>query len=115
MLGDVAELVIVADGQAALDQALASSGFDVVLMDTQMPVMDGLTATRRIREQEARLGLDRTPIVSLTANAMAHQVQAAMEAGADFHLAKPITSEALFASIDKALEQSSRARETRVA
>jgi len=115
MLGGVADLVIVADGEAAAEQALAAAGFDVVLMDTQMPVMDGLTATRRIREQEARLGRERTPIVSLTANAMAHQVQAAMEAGADFHLAKPITSEALFAAIDNALEQTSRARGVRVA
>ena len=115
MLGELAELVIVADGEAAVAQTRQTPGFDVVLMDTQMPVMDGLTATRHIREHEARLGCDRTPIVSLTANAMAHQVQAAMEAGADFHLAKPITSAALFAAIDKALELSSRARETKVA
>jgi PAS domain S-box-containing protein len=115
MLGDVAELVIVSDGQAAVDQATGLDGFDVVLMDTQMPVMDGLSAMRRIRELEAKLGRERSPIVSLTANAMSHQVQAALDAGADFHLAKPITSEALFAVIDKALELTSRAREASVA
>ncbi|HEY5412319.1 MAG TPA: ATP-binding protein, partial [Caulobacteraceae bacterium] len=103
MLADAAELVIVADGQEAVEQALGPLRFDIVLMDTQMPVMDGLTATRRIREQELRLGLSRTPIISLTANAMAHQVQAAMDAGADRHLAKPITAEALYGAIEKTL------------
>ena len=104
MLGDMAELVIVADGQQAVDLALGPVGFDVVLMDTQMPVMDGLTAIRLIREEEARRGRGRTPIVSLTANAMSHQVQAALEAGADFHLAKPITANDLFGAIEKMIE-----------
>ena len=104
MLGDMAELVIVADGQQAADLALGPAGFDVVLMDTQMPVMDGLTAIRLIREEEARRGRGRTPIVSLTANAMSHQVQAALEAGADFHLAKPITANDLFGAIEKMIE-----------
>ena len=103
MLADIAELIIVADGQEAIEHALGPLPFDVVLMDTQMPVMDGLTATRRIREHEIRLGLSRTPIISLTANAMAHQVQAAMDAGADRHLAKPITAEALYDAIEKML------------
>ena len=115
MLGDVAELVMVSDGQAAADLVLAGGGFDVVLMDTQMPVLDGLSATRLIREQEIRLGRERVPIVSLTANAMAHQVQAALDAGADFHLAKPITSQALFGAIDKALAMTSDRREASVA
>jgi PAS domain S-box-containing protein len=115
MLGDVVELAIVSDGQAAVERALGDEAFDVVLMDTQMPVMDGLTATRTIRELEARHGRERTPIISLTANAMAHQVQAALDAGADFHLAKPITSEALFGAIDRALDLASRMREANVA
>ncbi len=72
-----------------------------------MPVMDGLTAIRRIREGEARLGRARTPIVSLTANAMAHQVQASIEAGADGHLAKPITASGLYAAIERAMEVAS--------
>jgi CheY-like chemotaxis protein len=106
MLGDLAELVIVSDGQQAIEQVLAAGGFDVVLMDTQMPVMDGLTATRHIRAEELRRGLDRTPIISLTANAMAHQVSAALEAGADYHLPKPITADALYGAIERVLERS---------
>ena len=109
LLGDAAELVIVADGQKAVDEVLGGAGFDVVLMDTQMPVMDGLTATRLIREHEVRRGIPRTPIISLTANAMAHQVKAALEAGADCHLAKPITADALYAAIERMLEAADRA------
>ena len=107
MLGDAADLTIVDNGADALDAALGAESFDVVLMDTQMPVMDGLTAIRRIREGEARLGRARTPIVSLTANAMAHQVQASIEAGADGHLAKPITASGLYAAIERAMEVAS--------
>jgi signal transduction histidine kinase/ActR/RegA family two-component response regulator len=103
ILGDSVELTIVADGQAAVDVCRAHL-FDLILMDTQMPVMDGLTAIRHIRQQEARLGQSRTPIVSLTADAMPQQVQAALAAGADRHLAKPITSAELMATMMSALE-----------
>ena len=106
MLGEAAELVIVGDGQLAVEAALGDAPFDVVLMDTQMPVMDGLTATRLIRQEETRLGRGRTPIISLTANAMAHQVDASMEAGADHHLAKPITADALYSAIELMLSGS---------
>ena len=54
-----------------------------------MPVMDGLTATRQIRLHEAAMGLPRTPIVMLTANALPEHIAAAEAAGADRHLAKP--------------------------
>ena len=104
MLDGGADLVIVANGQEAVDACDDGPPFDVVLMDTQMPVMDGLTAIRAIREAEARAGRARTPIISLTANAMSHQVQAALQAGADMHLAKPITSDALYGAINQALE-----------
>jgi two-component system, sensor histidine kinase len=104
MLADAAELLIVGDGLAAVNAALGRERFDVVLMDTQMPVMDGLTAIQLIREGEASQGLSRTPIISLTANAMSHQVAAALAAGADLHLAKPITADALYAAIERALE-----------
>jgi PAS domain S-box-containing protein len=104
MLGDVAELIVTADGQAALDAFMGEGVFDLVLMDTQMPVMDGLTAIRRIREAEMKSSRPRTPIISLTANAMAHQVQASLDAGADLHLAKPISSQALFQAINTVLE-----------
>jgi PAS domain S-box-containing protein len=115
MLGDMADLVIVPDGRQAVEQAMGPVPFDVVLMDTQMPVMDGLSATRRIREEEIRLGRARTPIISLTANAMAHQVKAALDAGADCHLAKPITAEALYDAIERMLALSAACAEAAVA
>jgi len=96
-------LTLVEDGQQALD-ALAADPFDLVLMDMQMPVMDGLTATREIRALEARSGRARTPVVMLTANALAEHVQAGRQAGADGHLAKPITLSTLFAAIEAALD-----------
>ncbi len=103
MLGDAADLTIAADGQAALT-AFAEQPFDLILMDTQMPIMDGLAATAAIRAHERDHGLVRTPIISLTANAMPHQVQACLAAGADLHLAKPISIHGLFGAINQALE-----------
>jgi signal transduction histidine kinase/ActR/RegA family two-component response regulator len=104
ILGDIVELTIVGDGQAALE-ACQARAFDLILMDTHMPVMDGLTATRAIRAMEAGSGGPRTPIVSLTADAMPSQVQEALAAGADRHLAKPITAAALVATMSSAMEQ----------
>ncbi|WP_374575733.1 ATP-binding protein [Phenylobacterium sp.] len=92
------ELVSVADGREAV-QAFAGGGFDLVLMDMQMPVMDGLTATAEIRALEAREARPRTAILMLTANAMAEHVEAGRMAGADGHLAKPITTATLFDAI----------------
>ena len=68
-----------------------------------MPVMDGLTATAAIRAFEALRGRARTPILMLTANAMADHVEAGRKAGADGHLAKPVTTVSLFAAISKVL------------
>lgn len=82
------------DGLQALE-ALSSAHFDLVLMDLQMPVVDGLTATRRIREREAREGRPRTPIAILSANAMAHHLEESRAAGADRHIAKPFTPQSL--------------------
>ncbi|MDQ8027855.1 MAG: response regulator, partial [Brevundimonas sp.] len=96
------ELVAVEDGQQALD-AFREGGFDLVLMDMQMPVMDGLTATRAIRALEAEQGLGHTPVIMLTANAMAEHVEAGRQAGADGHLTKPVTFASLFAAITAAL------------
>ena len=98
-----ATLVAVENGQEALD-AFAGGGFDLILMDMQMPVMDGLTATSAIRALEAERGLDRTPLLMLTANAMAEHVEAGRVAGADGHLAKPVTTQSLFAAIGAALD-----------
>jgi signal transduction histidine kinase/ActR/RegA family two-component response regulator len=98
-----AVLIAVENGQEALD-AFAGGGFDLILMDMQMPVMDGLTATAAIRALEAERGAARTPLLMLTANAMAEHVAAGRAAGADGHLAKPVTTQTLFAAISAALD-----------
>jgi signal transduction histidine kinase/ActR/RegA family two-component response regulator len=100
--GTDAELVCVADGQEAVD-AFRDGAFDLVLMDMQMPVMDGLTATAGIRTLEARRGGGRTPVLMLTANAMPDHIEAGRKAGADGHLAKPVTMATLFAGISHVL------------
>lgn len=101
-------------GQHGLDPVLVDNGaealaawqaepFDVILMDVQMPEMDGPTAARAIRAEEAARGLARTPIVALTANAMSHQVEEYLTAGMDLHVAKPIEAGLLYDAILQAL------------
>ena len=92
-------LTVVENGAEAL-AAFRSADFDLVLMDMQMPVMDGLTATREIRLHEATMGMSRTPIVMLTANAMPEHVNAGKAAGADHHLAKPFNAAELLALVE---------------
>ncbi|MDP2763943.1 MAG: response regulator, partial [Brevundimonas sp.] len=82
------ELTAVENGAEAL-QACRDADFDLILMDMQMPVMDGLTATREIRLHEAAMGLSRTSIVMVTAIALPDHIAAAEAAGVDRHLAKP--------------------------
>jgi signal transduction histidine kinase len=101
------ELVVVEDGLQALETA-RQGGFDLVLMDMQMPVMDGLTATAAIRALEAENGWDRTPVIMLTANALPDHVEAGRAAGADGHLSKPITLVGLLDGVAAALESVER-------
>jgi signal transduction histidine kinase/ActR/RegA family two-component response regulator len=96
------EPVIVENGQAALD-ALKAARFDVVLMDMQMPELDGLSATTLLRAWERETGTPRTPVVMLTANALDEHIRAGHEAGADAHLSKPIRAMALIEAIVKAM------------
>ncbi len=98
-----ARVTIVNDGLEAVE-AFATSDFDMVLMDVQMPVMDGLEAIRRIRAFEQSRGGARTPINTLSAHAMPEHIQLALAAGADDHLTKPITSEALLEALAAGLE-----------
>ncbi|MFC5344660.1 ATP-binding protein [Brevundimonas staleyi] len=97
-----AEVVTVENGQLAVEAA-ARSHFDVILMDMQMPVMDGLTATRAIRGAE--FGGPRTPIIMLSANAMAEHRYEALASGADLHVAKPVTAASLLAGIAQAVPE----------
>jgi signal transduction histidine kinase/ActR/RegA family two-component response regulator len=92
------ELTSVENGAEAVE-AYRSGAYDLVLMDMQMPVMDGLTATRAIREFECEAGRALTPIVMLTANALPEHVAAARAAGADKHLAKPFEAAELLALV----------------
>jgi CheY-like chemotaxis protein len=94
---------IVADGEAAV-AAWEKGDWHAILMDVQMPRMDGPTATRIIRKREAELGRARTPIIALTANAMSHQVQDYYASGMDDFVAKPIEVSQLFAALQKAID-----------
>ena len=78
------------DGQHALDQ-LARHPVDLILMDCQMPIMDGYAASREIRNRERQAGGAHIPILALTANAFDEDTARAREAGMDAHLAKPYT------------------------
>jgi CheY-like chemotaxis protein len=84
----------VSDGQAALD-ALEQAKFDAVLMDCQMPVMDGWRATKEWRKREVDSGRPRVPIIALTANAIAGDRERCLEAGMDDYVCKPIDLAAL--------------------
>jgi signal transduction histidine kinase/CheY-like chemotaxis protein len=109
LLGELdVELTATENGLEACE-AFETSPFDAVLMDMQMPVMDGLTATRRIRAFEAREGLAPTFVVMLTANALRDHQEASLAAGADLHLPKPIEAAKLFAALAQAEERLVRA------
>jgi len=92
------ELVSAEDGAQAL-AACRNQTFDLILMDMQMPVMDGLTAVREIRLLEAALGSQPATIVMLTANALPDHVAAGRAAGADRHLSKPFDAAELLSVV----------------
>jgi PAS domain S-box-containing protein len=95
--------LIVPDGREAL-AAWRSRPWDLILMDVQMPIMDGVDAARAIRAEEGASGRARTPILALTANAMAHQIEAYRQAGMDGFIAKPVRVEELFNALQAVLE-----------
>lgn len=94
-------VVVVANGRAALS-ALEQASFDVILMDVQMPGLNGYEATERIRAKEETTG-SHIPIIALTAHAMAGDHEKCLEAGMDAYVAKPIRVEALYAAIEAAV------------
>ena len=98
------EVTTVENGREALN-AFQAGDFDLVLMDMQMPVMDGLAATRALRRLEAeRHGRPRTAVIMLSANAMRQHRLEAEAAGADLHVPKPVTAQRLIEGILEALE-----------
>ena len=98
-------VTIATDGRDALEiwerERLHHRPFDAVLMDWQMPVMDGLDATRALRKQERLHALPRTPVVALTANAMQEDREQCLSAGMDDHLPKPIDRDQLAAVLSR--------------
>ena len=96
------DLDVVDNGRLAVE-AWRNGDYDIVLMDIQMPEMDGMAATRAIRAAEVSLGRPRTPIIAVSANAMAHQVKDYLEVGMDGHVAKPIELTKLHAAIEGAM------------
>ena len=99
--GTGVELTSVENGAEAV-AAASGEAFDLILMDMQMPVMDGLTAIRAIRASEAAGGRPARPIWALSANALPEHVAASMAAGANGHLSKPVSAEALFTVLETA-------------
>jgi len=88
------------DGKAAVER-FSTSDFDLILMDVQMPEMDGLTATRAIRALERARGIDCIPIVALTADASQKDIDRSANAGCHAHLSKPISKSQLISAIEK--------------
>ncbi|MGP0630074.1 MHYT domain-containing protein [Nitrospina sp. 32_T5] len=98
------EVTLVGDGKAAVDR-LSSEEFDVVLMDLQMPVMDGFEAARQIRLNKK---FESLPVVALTANAMAGDRERTAEAGMNDHVTKPIDPEAMYKTLSRWIESPAR-------
>jgi PAS domain S-box-containing protein len=92
------------NGKQALDLATAES-FDIILMDMLMPVMDGLLATRLIREMEKKAGKTPMPLLALTASARAEDIAQSRAAGCDAHLSKPISRQELLDTLKKYTKQ----------
>jgi PAS domain S-box-containing protein len=103
------QLTFEENGKAALDR-FASSDFDLILMDVQMPVMDGLAATAAIRALERERGGARTPIIALTAHSSLQDVERGGTAGCNGYLCKPISKLELLSAIEKYRRQPKQLR-----
>ncbi len=93
------QVVVVANGKEVLS-AMEQSDYDLVLMDCQMPEMDGYEATQEIRKKDDSRGY-RVPVVALTANAMKSDIEKCFAAGMDEHISKPVRKEQLFSVLEK--------------
>ena len=96
------QVEVVANGRQALRRLASGDAPELVLTDMMMPELDGLEATREIRQAESAGG--RIPIVAMTANAMQGDREMCLEAGMDGYVAKPVKKDALFAEIDRVLD-----------
>ncbi|OSM01556.1 putative multi-sensor hybrid histidine kinase [Magnetofaba australis IT-1] len=94
------ELIIARNGQEGVD-AFREQPVDLVLMDIQMPVKDGFTATREIRELEAEQGLAPTPVIAVTAHAFPEDIERCVDAGCDAHIPKPVRKKELLELIGR--------------
>lgn len=103
-LGEGTSFVVCIDARPTADSAYKEASslnyYDVVLMDIRMPVMNGIEATKAIRELE-RVDAKTVPIIAMTANAYDVDVKASLDAGMNAHLAKPIDPNKLYATLDK--------------
>lgn len=97
-------LDIAENGRVAYEM-YQSGRYDLVLMDIQMPVMDGLTATTMIRQWEKESQRVSVPIIALSAHALGQEVQQSLAAGCSAHITKPVRKATLLAEIDKWLHQ----------
>ena len=88
------DVVVAINGQEAVER-VADEPFDIILMDCQMPVVDGFDATREIRQWEITCGVPRRPIIAVTANALPEDRERCIEAGMDDFLSKPYTIDKL--------------------
>ncbi len=98
------EFALADDGRHALER-LASDRYALVLMDMEMPILDGLSATRAIRELERERGQPRLPIIAMTANALSEDRARCFEAGMDGYVAKPMSLDALESEIRRLFTQ----------
>ena len=96
------------NGQIAVDRFI-DGDYDLVLMDIQMPVLDGYSAVRAIRQWEHEHGRAHTPIIALTASALEEDVRRAKEAGCDMHVSKPVKKSTLLDAISHAIEATAQA------
>jgi CheY-like chemotaxis protein len=101
------EVVAVEHGKLAVE-ATAADSFDVVLMDVEMPIMNGFEATAAIRAREAEIGGRRVPIIALTAHAMQGDRERCLEGGMDGYATKPIQPSELFAVVESLLDANPR-------
>ncbi|KAB7613785.1 response regulator [Amylibacter sp. SFDW26] len=96
------DITVAGNGQEAID-ATETTEFDLIFMDINMPIVDGVMATQAIRKKDAELNRKHTPILALTANTMVHQIAEYIDVGMDNHLAKPVKKNVLFQVMADAL------------